>query len=63
MFGLTPAEARVAEEVLDGRRPAQAAQHANVTIYTVRTYLKRLYAKTGTHTQASLLRVLLKAME
>lgn len=62
-FRLTPAEFRLAEQVLTGASPRQAAEALGVTIHTVRTYLKRLYHKAGVKTQAGLVRALLKAVE
>lgn len=59
-FRLTPAEVRLAEQLLLGRRPAEAAEALGVTIHTVRTYLKRLYHKVGARTQATLVRRLLQ---
>lgn len=59
-FRLTPAELRLAEQLLLGRRPSEAAAELGVTIHTVRTYLKRLYQKVGVHTQAKLVRKLMQ---
>lgn len=61
IYHLTPAAVRLAEQLLLGRRPAEAAQALGVTIHTVRTYLKRLYHKVGVRTQASLVRELLRS--
>ncbi len=60
IYALTPAEVRLAEQLLLGRRPAEAAEALGVTIHTVRTYLKRLYHKVGARTQATLVRKLLQ---
>ena len=62
-FNLTAAEIRLAEKVLEGCNATRAAQSLGVTIHTVRTYLKRLYAKTGVCSQAGLVRILLRALE
>lgn len=59
-FRLTRAEMRLAEKVMEGLTPAQAAERLGVSIYTVRTYLKRLYAKAGVHSHATLVSKLLK---
>lgn len=59
-FRMTPAEVRLAEAVVDGCTPAMAAERLGVTIHTVRTYLKRLYQKTGSRNQAGLVRTLLQ---
>jgi DNA-binding CsgD family transcriptional regulator len=58
-YGLTAAEARVGWEVLDAPRLADIAARQGVTLATVRTLLQRVYAKTGTHRQADLVRLLL----
>jgi DNA-binding CsgD family transcriptional regulator len=60
---LTAAELRLAEAMLDGKRPAAAAESLGVTIHTVRTYLKRLYRKLGVHSQATLVCALSKSLE
>jgi DNA-binding CsgD family transcriptional regulator len=60
MFRLTKAELRLALQMLAGRTPAEAAREMEVTIHTVRTYLKRLYLKVGVKSQASLVRKLLQ---
>lgn len=44
---LTAAEREVATELLNGRRPAEIAQRRNVTIDTIRSQIKRIYAKLG----------------
>lgn len=60
VYRLTPAEVRLAEQLLQGRRPAEAAEALGVSIHTIRTYLKRLYHKVGARTQATLVRRLLQ---
>lgn len=60
LFHLTKAEIRLAHQMLAGHSPAQASREMGVTIHTVRTYLKRLYLKTGVKTQAALVRKLLQ---
>ncbi len=58
-FGLTPAEARLAEALIasdcDLRR---AADHCAVTYATVRSQLASIFRKTDTHGQAQLVRLL-----
>jgi DNA-binding CsgD family transcriptional regulator len=61
-YRMTPAEVRLAEQLLDGMTAAMAAQSLGVSIHTVRTYLKRLYQKTGVRNQALLMRTLLQAV-
>jgi DNA-binding CsgD family transcriptional regulator len=42
---LTPAESQVALDLLRGQRPAEIAMRRRVSIETVRSQLKRIYAK------------------
>jgi DNA-binding CsgD family transcriptional regulator len=58
-YGLTATEARVACAVADGLRVAQIADLVHLTGNTVRWYIKQALAKTGTSTQAQLVRVVL----
>lgn len=62
-FEFTPAELRLAEQLMDGQNPARAALNLGVSIHTVRTYMKRLYRRTGERTQATLVRALLQALQ
>jgi DNA-binding CsgD family transcriptional regulator len=59
IYGFTRAESEVASRLAGGMRLAEIAEDLGVTLYTVRAHLKRLFAKTGTHRQAELIRVLL----
>jgi DNA-binding CsgD family transcriptional regulator len=59
LFRFTRAELRLAEQLIAGMTPSEAAKELGVTIHTVRTYLKRLYQKVGVKTQAGLLLALL----
>jgi DNA-binding CsgD family transcriptional regulator len=59
-FRMTPAEVRLAELIMDGHTPVSASRELGITVHTVRTYLKRLYAKTGVKNQAGLVRKLLQ---
>lgn len=61
-YRMTPAEVRLAEQLLDGMTAAAAARNLGISIHTVRTYLKRLYHKTGVPNQALLMRTLLQAV-
>lgn len=62
VFRLTRAETRLVEQLLQGRRPAEAARELEVTIHTVRTYLKRLYGKLGVKSQAMLVQKLMQTV-
>lgn len=58
LFDLTPAEARIALALAQGRTLLEAATSSNVTIKTGRTYLERIFAKTGTRQQSQLVALL-----
>jgi DNA-binding CsgD family transcriptional regulator len=58
LFGLTPAEARLAAVLARGLRLAEAAEKLGVTEATARTHVKRILEKTESRTQAQLMRVL-----
>lgn len=57
MFDLTAAEARVAALIVEGIPVAEAARRLNISIHTVRTQLKNIFAKTGVGRQNELVRV------
>ena len=59
LFGLTAAEARVADRLMTGDSPEQAAEALGISITTVRWHLAALYRKTDTNRQAELVRLLL----
>lgn len=54
VHALTRSEGLIAREVLDGRAPAEIAQLTGMSVGTVRSYLKQVFAKTGTHRQSEL---------
>lgn len=56
-FLLTRAETRVTRQILAGHRPRDIAQASGVSIETVRTQLKAVFAKTGAQGQADLVRL------
>ncbi|GEP06129.1 DNA-binding protein [Methylobacterium oxalidis] len=58
LFDLTGAEARVAREIAACRTIEEIAAQTGVSINTVRTQLKSVLAKTGTHRQAELVGLL-----
>jgi DNA-binding CsgD family transcriptional regulator/quercetin dioxygenase-like cupin family protein len=58
-FGLTVAEAAVAQALVEGAAPRQIAEQRQVSLNTVRTLVARVLGKTGTHRQADLVRLLL----
>lgn len=56
-YRLTRAETRVLQGILDGRRPAEIALAAGVSLETVRSQLKSIYGKTGVNRQSALVRL------
>lgn len=54
LFGLTPAEARMALRIAAGEHLTDIVAAENITIETARSRLKLVLAKTGTHRQAEL---------
>lgn len=63
LFGLTPAECRVARALVAGRRPKVIASDLDVSEHTVRTQIKSLYAKTGTRGLSPLIGLLSRLAE
>lgn len=57
MFGLTAAEARVAALIAEGVQVADVAETLKISIHTVRTQLKNIFAKTGVGRQNELVRL------
>ncbi|AEF99174.1 helix-turn-helix transcriptional regulator [Methylomonas methanica] len=60
-YGLTLAEAKLAVALLGGQTPSDYAQVHSVSRNTVKTQLKQILAKTGTHRQAELIQLLATA--
>jgi DNA-binding CsgD family transcriptional regulator len=61
LFGLTPAEARLAARLAAGDSPAAVAEALGLSKHTIRVQLKALMDKTDTHRQAELVRLLMLA--
>ena len=59
VHGCTASEARLARLVAEGRTLRQAAEETGITYETARAYLKAVFHKTGVHTQAQLVTLLL----
>ena len=53
-YGLTPAEARVLEQLLAGVTLGEAAEALDISLTTVKTHLSRIFSKTGVSRQADL---------
>jgi DNA-binding CsgD family transcriptional regulator len=60
-FGLTPAEAGFAREVLKADGLQAAADRLGISLTTARTHLAHVFDKTGTRRQAELVRVILQS--
>jgi len=60
LFDLSPSEAKLAARLATGNSVAETAAELGVTVKTARTYLERVFAKTGTHRQSDLV-VLLRS--
>lgn len=54
LFDLSPAEAKLATALAAGTSLKDAAMSASIKLKTARTYLERIFAKTGTHRQSEL---------
>ena len=58
-FGMTPAEAGFAVEILKGDGIQAAADRLSISLATARTHLSRIFDKTGVRRQAELVRLLI----
>ena len=61
LFGLTASEAKIACDLVAGKSLESAAKNANVTLSTARTYLKRIFSKTGTSKQTQLTSLIIRS--
>jgi DNA-binding CsgD family transcriptional regulator len=59
LYGLTKAEARIVQALLDADRLADVAENLGITLSTVRTHLQRAFEKIDTRRQSELVRLLL----
>ena len=60
LFGFTPAEARVAMELLAASEPKAIAERLSLSINTVRVHMASIFRKTHTSRQAELVRLLMQ---
>ena len=56
LYDLTPAQARLLVALVDGRRLADYAEEAGVSINTVKSHMKQIFEKTGENRQTDLVR-------
>jgi DNA-binding CsgD family transcriptional regulator len=61
LFDLTPAEARLARCLAAGVSLAAAARNCGISTASARTYLSRIFSKTGTHRQHQLVALIRSA--
>ena len=59
LYGLSPTEARVADLLMQGFDMREVTDELKGTVETTRFHVKRVLAKTGTHRQAELMRLML----
>ncbi|HEX9859209.1 MAG TPA: helix-turn-helix transcriptional regulator, partial [Paracoccaceae bacterium] len=59
LYGLSEAEIRVAVAMLATPDPAEVAKRCFISLHTVRSHLKAIFAKTDTQGQADLMKRLL----
>ena len=58
-YGVTQAEARLLKTLAEGMTVSEAGEVLKVSLNTVKSHLKSLFAKTGTNRQAELIRLVL----
>jgi len=58
VFGLSEAEARLAADLASGLSVTESAARRNISVKSARTYLARIFRKTGTHHQSELVATL-----
>ena len=59
LYGLTPAESRLAQLLVNGETLAGAAERLGVSATTAKTQLQHIFKKTNTHRQPELVKLLL----
>lgn len=58
IFGLTTAESRVALGLFEGKDASDVARELDISVTTVRTHIRRIFAKTDVRRQTELIRLL-----
>ncbi len=61
LYGLTPAEARLASALAEGGSLDKVAEQLAITKETARSQLKSVYSKTDTHKQGALIRLIINS--
>jgi DNA-binding CsgD family transcriptional regulator/PAS domain-containing protein len=62
LFGLTPAEARLALALFEGATLNEAAQGLKISRFTAQNHLARIFEKTGANRQAILIKLMMRAV-
>lgn len=62
LFGLSPAESALLSELVGGASILSASIVLGISEHTARTQLRSIFAKTGTHRQADLVRLILTSL-
>lgn len=62
LYGLSPAEIALIDELLQGSSIAVAADKLGISENTARTQLRSVFAKTNVHRQAELIRLVLTSL-
>lgn len=62
LFGLTPSESRLAVMLAGGANVPELTSSLHITEQTVRTYMKRIFQKTGVSRQSDLVRLVLTSV-
>ncbi|BCE00714.1 helix-turn-helix transcriptional regulator [Marinicellulosiphila megalodicopiae] len=58
LFGFTPSESETCQLIISGLTPKKIAEQKELSEYTIREYIKRIYQKTGCNNQISLMNLL-----
>ena len=62
LFGLTPAEGRVALALFEGASVVEAAEGLKISRFTAQNQLARIFEKTGVNRQATLIKLMMRAV-
>ncbi len=62
LFGLTAAEATIANYLTRGRSLTEIAARHNLSLNTLRTHLRNIFSKTGTNRQAELVALIMRTV-
>ena len=62
IFGLTPAEARLALALFEGANLSEAAETLSISRFTAQNHLARVFEKTGANRQATLIKLMMQAV-